>query len=115
MSHHVNNFIADKAVKLDDLTVSEHLLDVEDWMTSFDLKKKNSTLNCIRIIINISGFHYQMIKVLPDSIVSLYSYTDVNQQLVLLRIWLSLLKVIYILSVLNFQYLLMTVEFQQPV
>ena len=40
ISHHVNNFIADKAVKLDDLTVSEHLLDVEDWMTSFDLKNQ---------------------------------------------------------------------------
>ena len=40
MSRHVNKFIADKTVKLDDLTASEHLLDVEDWMTSFDLKNQ---------------------------------------------------------------------------
>ena len=40
MSRHINNFIADKIVKLDDLSVSEHLLDIEDYMTSFDLKNQ---------------------------------------------------------------------------
>ena len=40
MSRHVNNFIADKVVKLDDLSASEHLLDVNDYMTSFDLKNQ---------------------------------------------------------------------------
>ena len=39
MSRHINNFIADKIVKLDDLSVSEHLLDIEDYMTSFEFKK----------------------------------------------------------------------------
>ena len=40
MSRHVNNFIADNVVKLDDLSASEHLLDVDDYMTSFDLKNQ---------------------------------------------------------------------------
>ena len=40
LSRHVNTFIPDKHIKLDDLSVSEHLLDVNDYMASFDLKNQ---------------------------------------------------------------------------
>jgi len=40
LSRHVNLFIADKATKLDDLSVSEHSLDTGDFMTSFDLRNQ---------------------------------------------------------------------------
>ena len=38
LSRHVNVFLPDTHVKLDDLSVSEYLLDLEDYMASFDLK-----------------------------------------------------------------------------
>ena len=41
MSRHVNNFITDKAVKLDDLSVSEHLLDIKDYVYDFFRFKKS--------------------------------------------------------------------------
>lgn len=40
MSRHVNHFIAKKVTKLDDLSVSEHMLDINDYMTSFDMKNQ---------------------------------------------------------------------------
>ena len=40
LSRHVNHFLPDKHVKLEDLSVSEHLLDFSDYMASFDLKNQ---------------------------------------------------------------------------
>ena len=40
LSRHVNKFIVTKSTKLDDLSVSEHLLEPDDFMTSFDLKNQ---------------------------------------------------------------------------
>ena len=40
LSRHANTFIPDKHVKLEDLSVSEHLLEVSDYMASFDLKNQ---------------------------------------------------------------------------
>ncbi len=40
LSRHVNKFINCKKIQLDDLAVSEHMLEPNDFMSSFDLKQQ---------------------------------------------------------------------------